>query len=165
MNKTKVLIAGLGGIAQIAHLPIINKISNVEIAGVCDIEKGKAKAIAEHFSVKNYYNDYEKMINEVEADCMIVTTPTNLHKDVAITGLESGLNVLVEKPLTRNLSESEKIVESAKKNKKILMVGMNNRFRPDFMMQESFVSSNELGKICRSGRGKTITRLACPRTS
>jgi len=147
MSKTKVLIAGLGGIAQIAHLPVINKMSDVEIAGVCDIEKGKAKAIAEHFNVKNYYTDYTKMLKEAEADCLIVTTPTNLHKDVAISGFEAGMNVLVEKPLARNLTEGEKIVEAAKKAKKHLMVGMNNRFRPDFMMQESFISANELGKI------------------
>jgi predicted dehydrogenase len=147
MSKIKVLIAGLGGIAQIAHLPIIHKMTDVEIAGVCDIERGKAKAIALNYNIKNYYTDFEKMLNEAEADCLIVSTPTNLHKEIAISGLEAGLNVLVEKPFTRNLAEGEKIVEAATKKKKKLMVGMNNRFRPDFMMQESFVSSNELGNI------------------
>ena len=147
MDKLKVSIAGLGGIAQIAHLPIISKMNDVEIAGVCDIDKGKAKTIAQNFNVKNYYTDYETMFKEIDSDCLIVTTPTNLHIDVAVGGLESGMNVLVEKPLSKNIADGEKIVEAAKKNKKQLMVGMNNRFRPDFMMQESFVSSKELGNI------------------
>lgn len=147
MDKLKVSIAGLGGIAQIAHLPIISKMNDVEIAGVCDIEKGKAKAVAKNFNVKHYYTDFEQMIKEVEADCIIVAAPTNLHKEIAVSGLESGLNVLVEKPLASNIPDGEKIVSSAKKNKKKLMVGMNSRFRPDFMMQESFVSSKELGNI------------------
>ena len=147
MDKIKVLITGLGGIAQIAHLPIISKLRDVEITGVCDIDKAKAKSIADKYNVKNYYTDYGKMIDEVEADCLIVTTPTNLHKDVAICGLEAGLHCLVEKPLARKEDEAIKITEAAKKSKKQLMVGMNSRFNPEIMMQESFVSARELGEI------------------
>jgi predicted dehydrogenase len=147
MNKTKVVIAGLGGISQIAHLPIISKLSDVEIAAVCDTDKGKSKFVAEKYKVKKYYTDYEKMLNEIESDCMVVATPTSTHKDVAIAGLEAGLKVLVEKPLARNSAEAQKIVDARKKGKNQLMVGMNNRFRPDFMMQRSFVSTGELGEI------------------
>ncbi len=147
MSKTKIVIVGLGGIAQIAHLPVLSKMADVEITGVCDIDKGKTKFIADKYNIKNSYTDYEKMFKELEADCAVVTTPTNLHKDVAVAGIESGFNVLVEKPLVRNAVEGEKILESAKKNKKILMVGMNNRFRPDFMMQRSFISGKELGEV------------------
>jgi predicted dehydrogenase len=147
MNKTKVVIAGLGGIAQIAHLPIISKFGDIEIAAVCDVDRGKSKFIAEKYKVKKYYTDYEKMLKDVESGCMIVATPTSTHRDVAIAGLEAGLNVLVEKPLARNSAEAQKIVDARRKGKNQLMVGMNNRFRPDFMMQRSFVSSNELGEI------------------
>ncbi len=147
MDKIKVLIAGLGGIAQIAHLPIISKLKDAEIAGVCDIDKAKSKSIADKYNVKNYYTDYEKMVDEVEADCIIVTTPTNLHKDVAVKGLEAGLHCLVEKPLARKEDEAVIITEAAKKSKKQLMVGMNSRFNPEIMMQESFVSAGELGEI------------------
>jgi predicted dehydrogenase len=147
MSKTKVLIVGLGGIAQVAHLPVLSKMADIEITGVCDINKGKSNFIADKYNVKNRYTDYEKMFKEVEADCAVITTPTSLHKDVSVAGLESKLNVLVEKPLVRNAAEGEKILESAKKNKKILMVGMNNRFRPDFMMQRSFISGKELGEV------------------
>lgn len=147
MDKLRVLITGLGGIAQIAHLPIVSKLRDVEITGVCDIDKAKAKSIADKYSVKNYFTDYEKMINEVEADCLIVTTPTNLHKDVAVKGLETGLHVLVEKPLARKEDEALEIAEAARKNKKQLMVGMNSRFNPEIMMQESFVSARALGEI------------------
>ena len=147
MENTKVLIAGLGGIAQIAHLPILAKMQGVEIAGVCDIDKAKAKSIADKYGVKNYYSDFAKMIDEVEADTLIVTTPTYLHKDVAIKGFEKGLHCLVEKPLARKEEEAVKITDAAKKSKKQLMVGMNSRFNPEIMMQESFVSAKELGEI------------------
>jgi predicted dehydrogenase len=147
MEKTKVLISGLGGIAQIAHLPILSKMENVEITGVCDIDKSKAKSIAQKYGVKNYFPKLEDMLNNCEADCLMVTSPTNLHKEQAIKGFEKGLNVLVEKPLARDYNEASAIVDASKASKKILMVGMNNRFRPDIMMMESFITAKELGEI------------------
>lgn len=147
MEKTKILISGLGGIAQIAHLPILNKMENVEIAGVCDIDKSKSKTIAHKYGVKNFYTKLEDMLKECEADALIVTSPTYLHKEQAIKGFEHKLNVLVEKPLALNYNEASSIVDASKAAKKILMVGMNNRFRPDIMMQESFISAKELGEI------------------
>jgi predicted dehydrogenase len=147
MNKTKLSIIGLGGIAQIAHLPTLKKMDTVEIVAVCDVDKAKTKNVAQKYGVKNYYTDLDKMLDEVKADCLIVTSPTSFHKEHAINGLSRGLHVLVEKPLARFLKEGEEIVNTAKKSKKQLMVGMNNRFRPDFMMQQSFISAGELGEI------------------
>jgi predicted dehydrogenase len=147
MEKTKVLISGLGGIAQIAHLPVLSKMENVEIAGVCDIDKSKSKSIAQKYGIKNYFSKFEDMLANCEADCLMVTSPTHLHKEQAVKGFEHGLNLMVEKPLARNFSEASTITDAAKSAKKILMVGMNNRFRPDIMMQESFISANELGEI------------------
>ncbi|MGH2575904.1 MAG: Gfo/Idh/MocA family protein [Ignavibacteria bacterium] len=147
MNKVKVAIVGLGGIAQITHLPLLSKMGEVEICALCDTDKTKAKNIAAKYNIKNYYSDIDTMLKEEEADCLIVATPTNLHKDVAMKGFEKALHVLVEKPLARTYAEAVEIVDSAKKHNKHLMVGMNNRFRPDLMMQESFISANELGEI------------------
>lgn len=147
MEKTRILISGLGGIAQIAHLPILSKMDNVEIAGVCDIDRSKTRFIAEKYNVKNAYTSIDEMLDTVDADCLVVTSPTSLHHEQAIKGLKKGLNVLVEKPLARNYEEASSIVDAAKKAKKLLMVGMNNRFRPEVMMQESFVSAGEIGEV------------------
>jgi predicted dehydrogenase len=147
MEKTKVAIVGLGGISQIAHLPLLSKMEEVEITGVCDAEKSKAKNIAQKYNIKNFFSDYDAMLNEVQADCLIVASPTNYHKEHSIKAFERGLHVLVEKPFARTHEEGLEILEIAKKSKKKFMVGMNNRFRPDFMMQESFISAGELGEI------------------
>ena len=147
MDKTKVCLVGAGSIAQITHLPLLSKMSDVEITAICDIDKSKIKNIAQKYNVKNYYTDYDKMLDETNSDCVIITTPTSLHKEHSIKALNKGLHVLVEKPLARFYKEGVEIVNAIKKSGKQLMVGMNNRFRPDFMMQESFISAKELGDI------------------
>lgn len=147
MDKVKISIVGLGGITQITHLPVLSKMEDVEIVSVCDIDKAKARSIANKYNIKNYSNNLEELFKNVETDLLIIASPTHIHKDNAITALEHGLHVLVEKPLARNYAEAKEIVDTAKKVKKNVMVGMNTRFRPDIMMQESFLSANEIGEI------------------
>src|SRR5438445_259632 len=113
MNKIKVLVTGLGGIGQIAHLPLLTKMEEVEIAAVCDSDKSKAKNIAAKYTVKKFYTDNEAMLNDVKADCLIVASPTNFHRDTAIKAFEKSLHVLVEKPLARNYAEALEIVEAS----------------------------------------------------
>ncbi len=61
--------------------------------------------------------------------------------------MQAGKDVFVEKPIARRYSEAVQMAEAAKVSKRCLMVGMNNRFRPDTMILKSFVEKGELGKI------------------
>ena len=63
-----------------------------------------------------------------------------------MAALKAKKDVLVEKPLARSLAEAKPIVESAKRNKKKLMVGLNLRYRPDAMILKSLINSDEIGE-------------------
>jgi predicted dehydrogenase len=148
MTKTKLGIIGLGGIAQVIHLPILSKMDEVEIVAVCDSEISKAKTIAAKYNVDKYYKDVDKMLDEnPEMSAVIIATQTNTHKEVAVKCLTADKDILVEKPIARNLKEAKEIIETAKKHKKKVMVGMNNRFRNDMMMQRTFTKAKEIGDI------------------
>jgi len=147
MEKTKLVMVGLGGVAQITHLPILSKMENIEIAGLCDTDKGKSRSVAAKYNVNKFFTNYDEMLATIKADCCIVCSPNHLHKEHAVKAIEKGMHVLVEKPLAIDYAEAKEIVDAAEKHNKKLMVGMNYRFRPDIMMQESFISANELGEI------------------
>lgn len=148
MKQVRIAIVGVGSVAQTFHLPILSRFPEVEIVAICDTDRAKAKFVAERFNIRRYYNSYEKMLAiEQDLDGIDICTPTILHKEMAITALEEKNNVFVEKPLARTAGEAEEIVEAAKKNHQSLMVGMNNRFRPDAMILKSFIEDNALGKI------------------
>lgn len=148
MEKTKVALIGLGGIGQVMHLPALLKLKEVETEAVCDTDFAKAKNIAKKHNIKKYYKNVEDLLSEnPEINAVIIATPTDTHKDISIKCLEAGKNVLVEKPIARDYKEATKIVEVAEKNSKILMVGMNNRFRNDVMLQRTFVKSKEIGNV------------------
>jgi predicted dehydrogenase len=145
VDQTKIAVIGLGGVAQLIHLPNLHKISNLFITAVAEINKNRLNTIADKFGIKQRYTDYKELLEKDDCEAVIVATPTSTHKDVAIECLKAKKNVLVEKPLARTHSEAKLIFAAAKKYKKKLMVGMNLRFRPDAMLLRSIINSGEIG--------------------
>ena len=148
MEKTTVAIVGLGGVSQVIHLPILGKDKNVELLAICDKEFSKVKNIVKKYNITKGYKDVDLMLAEnPEIDAVIIATRTDDHVETAVKCLDAGKHILVEKPIALNYAETLKIVEAAEKNRKILMVGMNNRFRTDSMLERNFVKGKELGDI------------------
>lgn len=145
-DQTKIAVIGLGGVAQLVHLPNLSKISNASISAVAEVNKNRLNAVAEKFNIKNRYTNYKEMLEKDDADAVIVATPTSTHKDIAIDCFKAGKHVLVEKPMARNYDEARLIHAASKKYKKYLMVGMNLRFRPDAMLLKSLIGSGEIGQ-------------------
>jgi predicted dehydrogenase len=148
MDKVRIGIVGLGTIAQTIHLPILSKLPDAEIVAACDVDLNKATSVAKKYGIPRCYNSYDEMLKKEEDIIAVdICAPTNLHRDIAVAVLESKRDVLVEKPLARTQGESEEIVAAAKKNHRQVMVGMNNRFRPDSMILKGFIEEKALGDI------------------
>ena len=148
MEKVRIAVVGLGTIGQSVHLPILAKIPEVEIVAVCDLEAAKAEFVAKKYEIPRYYTDIQEMLKAEEDIIGVdICTSTFNHLDAAISALDAKKHLLVEKPLARTHEEASKIVAAAKKNQRKVMVGMNNRFRPDSMILKSMIQGGELGKI------------------
>ncbi len=145
MEKTKIGIIGLGGIAQLVHLPNLAKMNNVVVTSVAEINKNRLTTIADKFNIQERYKDYNELLEKSDVEAVIIATPTSTHSEVAIACLKAKKDVLVEKPLARTYAEAKLIIDAAKKNKKKIMVGMNLRYRPDAMLLRSILSSGEIG--------------------
>ena len=146
MTKTKVAIIGLGGIAQLVHLPYLTKIENIEVAAVAELNKSRLNTLADKFNIKARFRDHNELLENCDASNIIIATPTNSHKEVAIACLKANRDILVEKPLARTYNEAKQIVEAAKKYKRKIMVGMNLRYRPDAMILKSLLNNGEIGQ-------------------
>jgi predicted dehydrogenase len=147
MEKSKIAVIGLGRVAQLIHLPILSKLGNVEVSSIAEINKNRLKTIGEKFNIKQQFSDYKDLLVKDEIDAVVIATPTNTHAEIAIDCLNAGKHVLIEKPIALNSAEAKKITDTARKNKKNVMIGMNLRYRPDAMLMKSLVNSGELGDI------------------
>jgi predicted dehydrogenase len=147
MKKTRIAVIGLGGIAQLVHLPILSRLDNAELCAVADIDKTRLFSVASKFGVKAKYTDYREMIEKEKIDALILSTPTNTHKKIALECFKYKIPMLIEKPVALNYAESVEIRDAAKKAGVPIMVGMNLRFRPDSMLMKSFINSGDFGEL------------------
>ena len=144
----KVCIISCGMIANSAHIPAFKQFcEDYEIVGVCDVNETAAKETAERHKIANYYTDAKEMLSKEKPDVVSVCVPNCFHKEYTIMALESGANVLCEKPLAFKYSDAVEMFECAKKNGKILMACQSMRFTPDRLAAKEYIEKNGLDDI------------------
>ena len=146
-ERLKLGIIGGGAIAQVAHLPVLKKLKTVDVRAICDTDLPKARALADRFGVKDAFDDIEDVLRYEALDAVVVCSPNHLHESHILAALSANLHVLVEKPLAMSPASAQRIVRAAEKRDRIVMVGMNHRYRPDVQIVRSFVQGGELGAI------------------
>ncbi len=146
-DKTRIAIVGAGHVAQVAHIPAYRANPDVELVAIVDEDPVKARRIKEQAGFKVWYEDFAEMLKKADVDAVDICTPNYLHAPMAVAALRSGRDVMCEKPLARNATEAQKMVDTADEHGRILMVAMNNRFREDAQMLQKFISGNELGDV------------------
>ena len=146
-NPLRVGIIGSGAIVQVAHLPTLRKLKTVDVRAICDTDLPKARAIADRFGIANAFDDIEDLLGYEELDALVLCTPNHLHESHILAALSADLHVLVEKPLALSSGSAQKIAKAAEKSGKVVLVGMNHRYRPDVQLVRSFVQSGELGVV------------------
>jgi predicted dehydrogenase len=146
-DRLRVGIVGGGAITQVAHLPVLKKLKSIEVLAICDTDLPKARALADRFGVKDAVDDIEDLLRTEGLDAAVICSPNHLHESHILAALSANMHVLVEKPLTMSAASTQRILRAAEKRQRIVMVGMNHRYRPDVQIVRSFVQSGELGRI------------------
>ncbi len=146
-DRLRVGILGGGAITQVAHLPVLKKLKSIEVLAICDSDLPKARALADRFGVKDAVDDIEDLLRVDGLEAVVICSPNHLHESHILAALSANLHLLVEKPLTMSAASTQRIIRAAEKRDRIVMVGMNHRYRPDVQIIRSFVQSGELGRI------------------
>jgi predicted dehydrogenase len=146
-DSLKVGIIGAGAITQVAHLPVLRKLKGVEVVAICDTDLPKSRALASRFQVRDAYSDIEELLEYEKPDAVAICTPNHLHEPHVLASLAKGAHVLVERPLALTAAGAQRILKQAERHDRVLMVGMNHRYRSDVQIVRSFVQSGELGKV------------------
>ncbi|MCL2741206.1 MAG: Gfo/Idh/MocA family oxidoreductase [Oscillospiraceae bacterium] len=147
-GKLKVGIIGTSGIAG-AHFDCYKRLEDtVEIVGGSDIIPGKARAFFDRKGMPEA-KAFEKNADllSLGLDAVSVCTYNSTHAECSIESLKANANVLCEKPMCVTLTDAIAMYETAKKKRKILMVGFQPRFDPNMNLIREVVGSGVLGDI------------------
>ena len=159
-ERLKVGIIGGGAITQVAHLPVLKKLKTIEVQAICDTDLPKARALADRFGVKDAFDDIEDLLRFEALDAVVICSPNHLHESHILAALSANLHVLVEKPLAMSAASAQRIIRAAEKRTRVVMVGMNHRYRPDVQIVRSFVQSGSSARSRACGGAGTCSAPA-----
>ncbi len=150
-DKVIIGIMGIGGrgCALLGHFV---KRSDIKFKYICDADTrryGRAADIVleEHGYKPEFVQDFRKMLADPEVDAIINATPRHWHGLGTIMACQAGKDVYVEKPPTSSIWEGRKMVEAARKYKRIVQVGTQTSSAPYFNDAVEYIRSGKLGDI------------------
>ena len=139
-SEFRVCIIGCGVISG-NHIPSLSKLDNIEIVALCDIDKTKAEARREQFSLSSLiYDNYITMLDEVKPDAVHILTPHYLHTEMTLEALKRDINVLLEKPTCIKEEDLGKLIEAERMSKGRVCVSFQTRYNETVELAREIVT-------------------------
>jgi virulence factor len=129
-NKVRVAFIGAGKQANWRHYPSLASMSDVELVALCDLNPDKAQATAERWGVPRTYQDFERMLAEVDPQAVYVVMSPEAIQGPVSSALRQGRHVFIEKPPGLTLNQIQVLADLADRNHCLTMVGFQRRFLP-----------------------------------
>lgn len=130
-------------------MSVFLKEADVEVTSLCDcydkhldgalkMTEGKAKT----------YTDYRALLDSKDVDAVLVATPDQWHKQMAIDTCKAGKDIYIEKPLTFSIDEGHEIIKAVKAGNRVMQVGLQQRSGEHYKEAKTeYVDKGKLGKI------------------
>lgn len=146
-RSIRIGVVGAGKVAgHYSKLIRSGLVTNCEVVGVTDVNTATAEAMAGAHGCAAY-TDSESLIENANPELMLILTPSGLHYADARVALDRGIHVLIEKPATLLLHESEELARIAEEKNLLAAVGFQNRFNPAMELLKRTVDAGDFGKI------------------
>lgn len=149
-SKLRVILVGTGirG-SSFWGKRLVEQYSDIlEFVALSDINVGRLEAVKAYMGVDcPTFVSFDEMMESVEADLLIVTTKDSTHHEFIVKGLDAGLDVLTEKPLTIDEDKCQDILDAERRSGRNLIVGFNYRWSPYMTKVRELLHNNTIGKI------------------
>jgi predicted dehydrogenase len=141
MNESvRFALVGCGRIAQVAHLPALEKAEGVQLVAICDPSEDVAGAVARRYGLPAAYTDQAQVFADRSVEAVIVAAPDRFHYSITTEALRAGKHVLVEKPLASTVPEAEALAELVEQTGLVLQVGAMKRHDQGIQYARQFIT-------------------------
>jgi len=141
--------ASVGGSGMAASdLDTITRHDFVKLIAIADVDANNVKRWKEQFPEIKVYKDWRKMLDEVkEIDTVNVSTPDHIHGPAAMSAMQLGKHVYVQKPLTHDIYETRMLTEVARKKGLVTQMGIQIHSTLEYRLAVRLIQDGVIGKI------------------
>ena len=139
-------IVGTGGIAT-SFADDLRRLPDASLVAVGSRSQSSADEFGARFDVPHRHASYDDLVNDADVDVVYIATPHVGHHDAAMSAIDAGKAVLVEKPFTLNANEAASLIDAARSRGVFLMEAMWARFLPHMVRVRELLASRALGDV------------------
>ena len=122
-----------------------------EITAICGRDRAKAQAVASNHGEPVVFTDYGEMIDSGLMDAVVIVTPDDLHRAMALQALEAGLHVMCEKPLARTADDARDMFDAAEAAGRVHMTMFTWRWMGILPIAQRLIEEGYIGR-CRDAQ-------------
>eukprot|EP00913_Durusdinium_trenchii_P022827 g21431.t1 len=151
-ERLRVAVVGVRGRGQ-SHLSAFMARPDTEVVAIVDADeaigqkKGVERVKKTTGKTPKFYSDIRKMLDDKSINLVTIATPNHWHALGAIWAIQHGKDVYCEKPVSHNVSEGRRIVQAARKHKKIVQTGTQCRSMGGTIKAIEFVKAGKIGEV------------------
>lgn len=146
--KDKIGIGFIGtGFARSTQMPAFAQCEDARLVSVSSGHVENARQAAKQFGIEHVTENWRETIQHDDVDLVCITTPPNLHREMALHAAENGKHILCEKPMAMDASESLEMSEAAEKAGVLALIDHELRFLIGRKTAYELLRKGEIGKI------------------
>jgi len=137
-----------------------SKHDDMEIVALCDVCESTLNAANSRLGGRAAtFGDFRELIDRDDVDAVVIATPDHWHAIQTITACDAGKDVYVEKPLSITIHEGRRMVEAARRNQRVVQVGLQRRSGTTYAQAADLVQADGIGKatVCRTYHRSNMT--------
>jgi predicted dehydrogenase len=138
-------VVGAGTVSS-NHLSALQGNPRTDLLAVCDVNRESATKAAKKYSVVPY-TDVDRMVEDLDLDCVHVCTPVQTHLPIAERTIEAGIPTVIEKPVTETLEEVERLESLSAAHGVPVIPVHQHRFDPAMRRVEELLDAGALGRV------------------
>jgi len=131
-ERRRIGIVGCGRVFERYHRRAMAHSAEWEIVAACDLSGQRRDWVRRALPGIHVFESPTQLLADDGLDAILVATPPDSHAELALQAMESGLHVLVEKPMATQLCDAQRMVDAVQAAGTALCVGFNRRFRDSY---------------------------------
>src|SRR2546421_7068836 len=147
-DELRVAVIGAGQMGAF-HINTWERVERARLVAVADPDEHAARACIGRRPIE-WVADWRTLLERADVDAVVVAVPTELHAEFALTALEAGKHVLVEKPIATTMPDALRMATAARAASRKLMGGHVERFNPAVTKVKELLDDQRLGRVYRA---------------
>lgn len=135
------------GFAKRVQIPAFMRCEGARVMSVASASLENAQFTADEFGIGHLTDNWRDTILHPEVDLVCITTPPNLHREMALAAIEAGKHVLCEKPMAMNTTEAKEIAQTAQGKPILALIDHELRFQPGRLLAYNMLRDGAIGKV------------------